>query len=79
MARAYWTEWHNYGLHKPKAVFTIHNLEFGQAKIGQAVYHSQIVTTVSPSYAGEISGHGAIRDHVGKLHGVRNGARPPHP
>lgn len=28
---------------------------------------------VSPTYAREVSGHGAIAPHVGKFHGIRNG------
>ena len=72
-ARAYWAEYHSYGLWKPKVAFTIHNLEFGAAKIGEAVHHSQVVTTVSPSYAGEIAGSPPLRANAWKLHGVRNG------
>ena len=28
---------------------------------------------MSPTYAWEVSGHGAIAPHVGKFHGIRNG------
>ena len=35
-------------------------MNYGQAKIGEASFHSQITTTVSPSYAGEVSGHPAV-------------------
>jgi starch synthase len=56
VAKAYWSEYHWYGLWKPAVVFTIHNLEFGAAKIGEAAYYCQRFTTVSPSYAGEVRG-----------------------
>jgi hypothetical protein len=42
-----------------KVAFTIHNMNYGQAKIGQASHHAQVTTTVSPSYASEVSGHPA--------------------
>lgn len=35
-------------------VFTIHNMDFGQQKLGEAAYFSQKFTTVSPSYAWEV-------------------------
>jgi starch synthase len=73
VASAYWSNYHNYGLWKPKVVFTIHNMNYGQQKIGEASFHSQLTTTVSPSYAGEVSGHPAVRDNLHKFHGVRNG------
>ena len=73
VASAYWSNYHNYGLWKPKVVFTIHNMNYGQAKIGEASFHSQITTTVSPSYAGEVSGHPAVNGNLHKFHGVRNG------
>ena len=40
-------------------VFTIHNMEFGQQKLGEAAYFSQRFTTVSPTYAFEVRGGGA--------------------
>ena len=73
VAASYWTNYHNYGLWKPKVVFTIHNMNYGQMKIGEASFHSQITTTVSPSYAGEVAGHPAVNDNLHKFHGVRNG------
>lgn len=73
IARAYWQEWYQNGLNSAKVIFTIHNLEYGKIKIGQAVFHSQVVTTVSPSYAGEIAGTREIGGNAWKLHGVRNG------
>ncbi|KAI7836090.1 hypothetical protein COHA_010018 [Chlorella ohadii] len=73
VAKAYWTEYHQYGLWKPKVVFTIHNMDFGQIKLGEAAYYCQKFTTVSPSYAWEIGGHPAIAPNCGKLMGVRNG------
>ncbi len=54
-------------------VFTIHNLNFGQDLIGRAMERATFATTVSPTYASEISDQGAIRDHKEKLVGVRNG------
>jgi len=69
----YWENYHNNGLWKPRCVFTIHNLEFGAAKIGAAMFHSQMATTVSPSYAGEVSGNPAVSGQLAKFHGVVNG------
>ena len=60
VARAYWEGYHAYGLWKPRVVFTIHNLEFGEKKIGEAAYYSQRFTTVSPSYAWEVSKAGIV-------------------
>jgi glycosyltransferase involved in cell wall biosynthesis len=73
---AYWNNYHHNGLWKPKVVFTIHNMNYGQAKIGQASHHAQLTTTVSPSYAGEVSGHPAVNGNLHKFHGVRNGIDP---
>jgi starch synthase len=73
VAKNYWTNYHIYGLWKPKVIFTIHNLNYGAAAIGEAAYFSQKFTTVSPSYAGEIGGHPAIASNSGKLSGIRNG------
>lgn len=36
-------------------VFTIHNMNYGAAKLGEAAYFSQRFTTVSPTYAWEVS------------------------
>ena len=73
VAGAYWGNYHHYGLWKPKVVFTIHNMNYGQMKIGEAAFNSQITTTVSPSYAGEVAGHPAVNQNLHKFHGVRNG------
>jgi len=73
VAKNYWTNYHIYGLWKPKVVFTIHNLNYGAAAIGEAAYYSQKFTTVSPSYAGEIGDNPAIASNSGKLSGIRNG------
>ncbi|GAB4820993.1 hypothetical protein N2152v2_008039, partial [Parachlorella kessleri] len=73
VAKYYWTEYHNYGLWKPNVVFTIHNLEFGAQKLGEAAYFSQRFTTVSPTYAFEIGGNPIIAPNAGKLMGIRNG------
>lgn len=40
---------------RPWQVFTIHNMDFGQIKLGEAAFYSQKFTTVSPSYAWEVS------------------------
>ncbi|PSC67151.1 glycosyltransferase family 5 [Micractinium conductrix] len=73
VARSYWQDYHQYGLWKPRVIFTIHNMDFGAQKLGEAAFFSQKFTTVSPSYAWEIGGHPAIAPNVGKLMGVRNG------
>lgn len=73
VAKAYWEEYHHYGLWKPKVIFTIHNLNYGERKIGEAAYFSQRFTTVSPTYAWEIGGQPVIAPHNGKLKGIRNG------
>jgi len=53
VAKTYWDDYHPYGLWKPKVVFTIHNLNYGQKKISEAAYYCQKFTTVSPTYAYE--------------------------
>lgn len=65
-----------YGLENARIVFTIHNLEFGAALIGKAVTHAHMATTVSNTYAQEISGHPAIAPHRYKFHGILNGIDP---
>ena len=76
VARAYWEHYHHNGLTKPKVAFTIHNMNYGQAKLGEAVHHSQVATTVSPSYAGEVRGSPVIGNNGHKFTGVRNGIDP---
>lgn len=56
-----------------RPVFTIHNLNYGADLIGQAMAASAVATTVSPTYAKEISGDPAVSAHLGKMIGVRNG------
>lgn len=73
VARSYWEEYRNYGLHKSAVVFTIHNMNYGQVKIGEAALYSQRFTTVSPTYAFEIGSHPAIEPHAYKFMGIRNG------
>ena len=73
VSRAYWEEYHPYGLWNPKVVFTIHNLNYGAAKIGEAAMHCQKFTTVSPTYAMEVSDHPSIHPHALKFVGIRNG------
>lgn len=48
VARAFWEDYQPYGLSKPNVVFTIHNLEFGQSRIGMAALHCQKFTTGAP-------------------------------
>jgi starch synthase len=55
------------------AAFTIHNMDFGADLISGAVQHSEVSTTVSPTYAVEISGHPGISPHLHKFYGIRNG------
>ena len=43
------------GIGNAKAVFTIHNLNYGQDLIGRAMQASSVATTVSPTYATEVS------------------------
>jgi len=50
-AQTYWEDYNPYGLWKPKVVFTIHNLNYGQKKIAEAALYCQRFTTVSPTYA----------------------------
>lgn len=76
VAKAYWEDYHNYGLSNPRIVFTIHNLDFGQDLIREAMDYTQIGTTVSKTYAQEISGHGSISHQLEKFHGVVNGIDP---
>ncbi|KAK9805611.1 hypothetical protein WJX72_007789 [[Myrmecia] bisecta] len=73
IARAYWRDYHNYGLWKPKVVFTIHNADFKMTKLGEAAHHCQRFTTVSPTYAYEIGGLPAFAPQGAKFMGIRNG------
>lgn len=66
----------HYGLVNARIVFTIHNLEFGAALIGKAMAHAHKATTVSYTYAQEVSGHPAIAAHQYKFHGILNGIDP---
>ena len=54
-------------------VLTIHNLQFGQDLIGRAMQKATFATTVSPTYAEEIKGQGAVSPNAGKMVGIRNG------
>ncbi|OVA11483.1 Glycosyl transferase [Macleaya cordata] len=66
----------HYGLSKARVVFTIHNLEFGAPLIGKAMQYSDKATTVSNTYAKEVSGNPVIAPHLHKFHGIRNGIDP---
>eukprot|EP00798_Chlamydomonas_sp_ICE-L_P004149 gene4149-14248_t len=56
-----------------RAVFTIHNLSYGVDLVGRAMQSCEVATTVSPTYAREISGQPAIGSNLDKLYGIRNG------
>jgi len=76
VAASFWKDYQPYGLYKPRVVFTIHNMDFGIKKIGEAAHNSQRFTTVSPTYAMEVSGNAAVRPHLHKFVGIRNGIDP---
>ncbi|GAB4824265.1 hypothetical protein N2152v2_011311, partial [Parachlorella kessleri] len=59
-----------------KCAFTIHNMNYGADLIGQAMTRADVCTTVSPTYAQEISGHPAIAPHHNKFYGIINGIDP---
>jgi len=61
---------------RSRCVFTIHNLSYGADLVGRAMASCEVATTVSPTYAREISGHGAVAAHLTKLYGIRNGIDP---
>ena len=54
-------------------VFSIHNMNYGLPLIEEAMQFSNRCTTVSPTYALEISGEPAIAPHMSKFLGIRNG------
>ncbi|KAL3139315.1 hypothetical protein ABBQ38_003653 [Trebouxia sp. C0009 RCD-2024] len=56
-----------------KSVFTIHNLNFGADLIGRAMQAAQVGTTVSPTYAAEVSGHPSVAPYMNKFFGIING------
>ena len=58
------------------AAFTIHNLNYGADLIGRAMTSTDVATTVSPTYAEEISGNPVIAPHHTKFYGIRNGIDP---
>ncbi|KAL9146664.1 hypothetical protein ABFS82_13G124900 [Erythranthe guttata] len=66
----------HYGLSKARVVFTIHNLEFGANLIRKAMEFSDKATTVSPTYAQEVSGNSAVAPYLFKFHGILNGIDP---
>lgn len=75
VAKVYWDNYHHYGLERSKIAFTIHNLNYGAGLISEAISYCQKATTVSPTYAREVSGNPAVAHGVqaGKFHGIRNG------
>ncbi|CAK0787776.1 hypothetical protein CVIRNUC_010998 [Coccomyxa viridis] len=56
-----------------RSIFTIHNLNYGADLIGRAMLAAAAGTTVSPTYAAEVSGHPAVAPHMTKFYGIRNG------
>lgn len=76
MAKCYWNDYEPYGLGGGSVVFTIHNLNYGQEAIREAMVACQKATTVSPTYALEISGEYAVQPGLGKMMGIRNGIDP---
>ena len=58
---------------RARSIFTIHNLNFGADLIGRAMGASAVGTTVSPTYAVEISGHPAVAPNMSKFYGIING------
>eukprot|EP00775_Hariotina_reticulata_P004294 gene4294-4546_t len=73
VAKSFWEDYQPYGLHKPKVVFTIHNMQYGQKKIAEAASYCQKFTTVSPTYAFEVGSHPAVATNAFKFMGIRNG------
>ncbi|KAK2076899.1 hypothetical protein QBZ16_005127 [Prototheca wickerhamii] len=56
-----------------RSAFTIHNLNYGADLIERAMHCAAVATTVSPTYALEVSGHPAVAPNHAKFHGIRNG------
>lgn len=73
VAKSYWEDYNPYGLSNPRVVFSIHNMNYGLPLIEEAMQFSNRCTTVSPTYALEISGEPAIAPHMSKFLGIRNG------
>ncbi|WIA17469.1 hypothetical protein OEZ85_014309 [Tetradesmus obliquus] len=73
VAKSFWEDYQPYGLSKPKVIFTIHNMNYGQKKIAEAANYCQKFTTVSPTYAFEVGSHPAIAGQTHKFMGIRNG------
>ncbi|KAL6784007.1 SSS3B [Auxenochlorella protothecoides x Auxenochlorella symbiontica] len=59
-----------------RTAFTIHNLNYGADLIERAMGATAVATTVSPTYAQEVSGHPAVAPNHAKFHGIRNGIDP---
>ncbi|XP_075476740.1 soluble starch synthase 3, chloroplastic/amyloplastic-like isoform X3 [Primulina tabacum] len=76
VAQLFKDQYRHYGLGKARVVFTIHNLEFGAQLITKAMEFSDKATTVSPTYAREISGNPSIASNIFKFHGILNGIDP---
>ncbi|XP_020584650.1 LOW QUALITY PROTEIN: starch synthase 3, chloroplastic/amyloplastic [Phalaenopsis equestris] len=64
------------GLGSTGVIFTIHNLEFGAHQIGKAMSYTDKATTVSHTYAKEVSRNPVISAHLYKFHGIVNGIDP---
>lgn len=63
-------------MNNARVIFTIHNLEFGVDNIAKAMQYADKATTVSQTYAKEVSGNPAISPHLNKFHGIVNGIDP---
>ncbi|KAH9325755.1 hypothetical protein KI387_005933, partial [Taxus chinensis] len=66
----------HHALANSRIVYTIHNLDFGTTVIAKAMAHAHKATTVSYTYAHEVSGHPAIAPNRYKFHGILNGIDP---
>jgi len=75
-AKSFWEDYQPYGLNNPRMVFTIHNLNFGEEEIEEAMTYTQKATTVSPTYASEVWNHPSVYPAHGKFYGIRNGIDP---
>lgn len=59
-----------------RVIFTIHNLEYGIHQIGKAMIYADKATTVSHTYAKEVSQNPVISAHLNKFQGIVNGIDP---
>lgn len=76
VAKYYWDDYQRFGLPNSRVVLTIHNMQYGAGLIGEAMEYCQKATTVSRTYAEEVSGHGALNKNLHKFRGIVNGIDP---